>query len=117
MRERNTILISGYAKLPANITAESVFNTMVVAVRFDKRNGIILNAEASVVTDLAKNYISELFVGYNLNDGPEELLSCFEAYYYGNTKKAIETAIRMIFQRYHEFQMQNQKSQTVKNSY
>lgn len=107
MRERNTILISGYAKLPANITAESVYNTMVVAVRFDKRNGIILNAEASVVTELARTFISELFVGYNLNDGPEELLACFEAYYYGNAKKAIETAIRMVFNRYQEFKAQN----------
>lgn len=106
MRERNTILISGYAKLPANITAESVYRTMVVAVRFDKRNGIILNAEASVVTELAQNFISELFVGYNLNDGPEELLACFEAYYYGNAKKAIETATRMIFSRYQEFKAQ-----------
>ena len=107
MRERNTILISGYAKLPSNTTAENVYSTMVVAVRFDKRNGIILNAEASVVTELARTFISELFVGYNLNDGPEELLSCFEAYYYGNAKKAIETAIRMIFNRYQEFKAQN----------
>lgn len=107
MRERNTILLSGYAKLPANITAETVYDVMVVAVRFDKRNGIILNAEASMVTQLAKDFISELFVGYNLNDGPEELLSCFEAYYYGNAKKAIETAIRMVFTKYQDFMTNN----------
>jgi hypothetical protein len=103
MRERNTVLLSGYAKLPTNITAEMVFEMLAVAVLFDRRSGIILEAEASMVTNIARKFIAELLVGYNLNDGPDELMEDFETYYHGNAKRALETAIRMIFSKYQEY--------------
>ena len=103
MRERNTVLLSGYAKLPTNITAEMVYEVLAVAVLFDRRSGIILEAEASMVTNIARKFIAELLVGYNLNDGPDELMEDFETYYHGNAKRALETAIRMIFNKYQEY--------------
>lgn len=103
MGEINTILLAGYAKLPANITAETVYNTLVVVVCFDKRTGIIQDAEASVVTHLANNFIRELMVGYDLNRGPDELLEMFEHAYHGNAKRAIETALRIVFTKYREY--------------
>lgn len=103
MRERNTVLLSGYAKLPTNITAEMVYEMLAVAVLFDRRSGIILEAEASMVTNIARKFIAELLVGYNLNDGPDELMEDFETYYHGNAKRALETAIRMIFNKYQEY--------------
>ena len=69
MRERNKVLLSGYAKLPTNITAEMVYEVLAVAVLFDRRSGIILEAEASMVTNIARKFIAGLLVGYNLNDG------------------------------------------------
>ena len=100
---KNPVLLSGYAKLPSNITAETVYETLAIAVLFDKRSGIILEAEASMVTSLARRFISELLVGYNLNDGPEELMDDFERYYHGNAKRALETAMRMVFSKYQEY--------------
>jgi hypothetical protein len=107
-QNRNIVLLSGYAKLPNNITAESVYETLAVAVLFDKRSGIIVEAEASMVTNIAKSFIARLLVGYNLNDGPEELMQDFEAYYHGNAKKALETAIRMIFNKYQDYLAETQ---------
>ncbi len=109
MREKNTVLLSGYAKLPTNITAEMVYEVLAVAVLFDKRSGIILAAEASMVTNIAKKFIAELLVGYNLNDGPDELMDDFENYYHGNAKRALETAMRMIFSKYQEYVTENSK--------
>ena len=108
MRERNTVLLSGYAKLPTNITAEMVYEVLAVAVLFDRRSGIILEAEASMVTNIARKFIAELLVGYNLNDGPDELMEDFETYYHGNAKRALETAIRMIFSKYQEYVAEQQ---------
>jgi len=99
----NTVLLSGYAKLPTNITAETVYETLVIAVLFDKRSGIIVEAEASMVTQIARRFISHLLVGCNLNDGPDEVMESFEAYYHGNAKKALETAMRMIFNKYQDY--------------
>ena len=103
MHEKNTVLLSGYAKLPNNITAETVYQTLAVAVLFDRRSGIILEAEAYMVTNIAKNFIAGLLIGYNLNDGPDQLMEDFEQYYHGNAKRALETAMRMIFSKYQDY--------------
>jgi len=103
MRDWDSVLLSGYAKLPNNITAENVYTVMALAVLFDRRSGIILDAEASVVTQLAKKFIAELMVGYDLNAGPDDLIEVFENYYHGNAKKALETAMRMIFTKYQDY--------------
>ncbi len=96
-------MLSGYAKLPTNTTAEILYQFLAVAILFDKRSGIILEAEASMVTQIARKFISQLLVGYNLNDGPDELMETFEEYYHGNAKKALETAMRMIFSKYQDY--------------
>jgi hypothetical protein len=103
MRDSNAILLSGYAKLPSNITAEAVFGVLAIAVLFDKRSGVIIDAEASMVTDLSKHFVSDLLKGYNLSDGPDGLIEQFEESYLGNSKKALETAIRSIFVKYEEY--------------
>ena len=103
MNDCNSVLISGYAKLPSNITAETVYSILAIVVLFDARSGTILNAEASMVTDLARSFVSELLVGYNLNDGPEKLMQLFEEHYHGNAKKALETAVRMVFSSYQDY--------------
>jgi hypothetical protein len=103
MHDPNAILVSGYAKLPSNITAEAVYGVLAIAVVFDRRSGVILDAEASMVTELSKRFVSELLVGYSLNDGPEELIARFEEAYLGSSKKALETAIRSIFTKYQEY--------------
>lgn len=100
--KRGVILISGYAKLPANITSEEIYKTLVFVTLVDMDFGTVVKAECSVVTEVAKNFISDMIVGYNLNDGPDKLLERFESLYYGQTKKAIETSLKMIFSKYRE---------------
>jgi hypothetical protein len=102
-QEQNTVLLSGYAKLPNNTTAETVYQFLAVAILFDKRSGIILEAEASMVTSIARRFVSQLLVGYNLNDGPDDLMETFEEHYHGNAKRALETAMRMVFSKYEDY--------------
>lgn len=103
MLDGNTILISGHAKLPANTSAEAVYNTLALVVVVDKRTGVILDAEPSVVTNLAKHYINDILSGYDLNNGPELLLETFEECYHGSAKRALETAIRMVCTKYRDY--------------
>jgi hypothetical protein len=109
-QSKGIVLISGYAKLPANITSEEVYKTLVVVVLVDMEFGTVVNAECSVVTDVAKNFIASMIIGYNLNDSPDNLISRFDDAYYGQTKKAIETSIKMIFSKYKEIKNQKQFS-------
>lgn len=107
---KGTVLISGYAKLPAHITSEEVYKTMVIVALIDMEFGTIVNAECSVITEVAKNFIASMIIGYNLNNGPEKLLARFDAQYYGQAKKAIETSLKMIFAKFKEITTENQKT-------
>lgn len=98
----DVVLIAGYAKLPANITVEEVYKTLVIAALVDMEFGTVVNVECSVVTEVAKNFIAGMIIGYNLNDGPEKLIARFDRLYYGQAKKAIETSLKMIFAKYRE---------------
>lgn len=102
MRRDDKILVSGYAKLPAHITSEEVFHTAVVVLVIDMQMGTILNTECSMATELGKKFVADLLVGYNMDNGPEPIISRFDRVYYGQAKKAIITALKMIFAKYEE---------------
>ncbi|MDR0813523.1 MAG: DUF3870 domain-containing protein [Oscillospiraceae bacterium] len=101
-KKRGTVLISGYAKLPAHITSEEVYKTLVTVVLVDFESGLISAGECSVITDLSKDFIADLLRGYNLNDGPDKLMAQLELSYFGQAKKAIETSLRAIFAKYED---------------
>ena len=94
------VLISGYAKLPAHITSEEVYKTMVVVAVIDQAERIIVDAECSLVTGIARNFIEKLMVGYRMDDGPDDLLERIDKAYFGQTKSALKTAIKMICLKY-----------------
>jgi hypothetical protein len=100
--EPEKVLITGYAKLPANITCEEVYKILAVVVVVDMSTGVIEEAECSVVTGVAREFSAGIIKGYNMNDGPEELIDKFERLYQGNAKKAIQTSLKIIFKKYDE---------------
>lgn len=99
---QGVVLISGYGKLPAHITSEEVYKTMVVAVLVDMELGTVVDAECSVVTDLAKRFVAKLLIGQNLNNGSEIILDRLEKAYFGQAKRAIESSLKMIISKYQE---------------
>ena len=100
--EMEGVLISGYAKLPTNITSQEIYKTLVMVVIVDLQSGLISKAECSVVTEIAKQYVEKLVIGYNMNNGIGALIERFEILYHGQTKKAVETSLKMIFAKYSE---------------
>lgn len=96
------VLISGYAKLPAHITSEEIYHTVVLVVTVDLQMGTILGAECSLTTELAKSFVSDLMVGYNMASGPAAMIDRFDSCYFGQAKKALVTALKMVFAKYDE---------------
>lgn len=103
MNNDTAVLISGYAKLPENTAAEAMYENVVIAVVFDNRTGIIVEAEATMATELSKKFVSSLLAGYNLNDGIEPLITVFEEHYLGKVRRALESALRSVFSEYQEY--------------
>ena len=100
----DTVLISAYARLPANTTAEEVYKVLALAVLVDLDTGIITEADCSMVTELARRHVARLMTGYDLNQGIGVLVERFEHGYHGAAKRALETALKSIEKKYEELQ-------------
>ena len=100
----DTVLISAYAKLPANTTADAIYKVLDLAVLVELDPEIVTEADCSMVTELARRHVSQLIRGYDLNQGIGGLLERFEHGYHGAAKRALETALKSIEKKYEELQ-------------
>ena len=97
------VLFSGYAKLPVGITAAEMYKVIGVIVVVDMKSGLIVKADCTLATELARQYIAQCLIGYNLSNGHEELQNILERQYQGSAKKAVATAMRIIYDKYRIF--------------
>lgn len=102
-QKHNTILFTGYAKLPSNITAGEMYNVIGVIVVIDMEREEIIEADCTLATELARRYASEAMLGYNLKNGIEPLLRRIDQIYQGSAKRAIITALRVIYDKYRSY--------------
>ncbi len=90
------VFLSGYAKLPDNTTAQKLYNHLVLVVTAELPGGTILDADCTMATELARRFIRELLVGYDLHRGPDPLIELLSQSYYGHLRKALQTCIKGI---------------------
>lgn len=102
------VLLAAYAKLPGGTTAQMMYDTLVLVVIFDRASGRVVQAEASFVTGVARDFLAGLLVGYDLNRGPDELLALLQEVYFAPLKKALISAVKMIFSQYEEYKNREQ---------
>ena len=103
--QKDLVLFSGYAKLPAGITASEMYKVIGVIVIVNMETGEIVKADCTLATGVAREHVANTIVGYNLNRGPEPLQVILETVYQGSAKKAVTTAIRIIYDKYRSYKM------------
>lgn len=96
----DTIFITGYAKLPSNITAEKLYKVIAVGVEIDPHTGIIVDCDCTLATVVARSFFRKLVLGYNLSNGIEGLTKIFEIRYHGSARKAIVTGLRIMYEKW-----------------
>ena len=96
------ILFSGYAKVPTGITASEVYKVIGVVLIIDEDTETILEADCTLTTAVARNYVSSILVGKSIAD-PESLVRIVDKTYQGSAKKAIITALRIIYDKYRSY--------------
>jgi hypothetical protein len=97
------VLFSGYAKLPTGITASEIYKIIGVIVLVDMNTGEIIEADCTLATQLACKHVSGALIGHNLTNSPDHLVRLIDKIYQGSAKKAIITAIRIIYDKYHSY--------------
>ncbi|HWR40385.1 MAG TPA: DUF3870 domain-containing protein [Patescibacteria group bacterium] len=97
------VLFSGYAKLPTGITASEMYKVIGLVVVVDEESGEILEADCTLATEVARRHVSGLIEGHSLNQSPEKLVRMVDLAYQGSAKKAIITAVRIIYDKYRSY--------------
>ncbi len=97
------VLFSGYAKLPAGITASEMYKVIGLVVVIDVDSGEILEADCTLATELARRCVATALIGQTLQHGPDQAVRILDQVYQGSAKKAIITAIRIIYDKYHSY--------------
>jgi len=95
----NEIFISGYAKLPSNITASKLYEVIALVVLLDKNTGDILDAECTLSTRLGRDFVNYILIGNNIND-VEKISKEMDEKYFGTAQKAVVTAFKNCKKKY-----------------
>ena len=98
------VLFSGYARLPSNTTAQKIYEELALVVVIDMSTGVVHNVECTMVTGLAKEFVSNLIIGYDMKQGIDPLVKLIERKYQGHLKKALINAIKMVGNQFTELQ-------------
>ncbi|MBP2243126.1 hypothetical protein J2Z40_003714 [Cytobacillus eiseniae] len=96
----DTIVCTGYSRLPDGMAAKNLFGVMGVGFEIDPETDCIVNASSTFVTNMCTDFIRNIFTGHDLKEGLEAPIEKFEKRYFGLGKKAIVSAMRDAYNQY-----------------
>jgi len=100
--QNRRVLFSGYAKLPTGITASEIYKVIGVVISIDEDTALIMEADCTLATEVARKHVSSILIGKSINN-PDQLVRIVDKTYQGSAKKAIITAIRIIYDKYRSY--------------
>jgi hypothetical protein len=107
MESKDTIICTGYSRLPDGMAAKNLYGVMGVGFEIDPETDFIVNASCTFVTNMCTDFIKEILKGHDLKTGIEDPIKRFEARYFGLGKKAIITAMRDAYNQYSIYKSMN----------
>jgi hypothetical protein len=100
MEPRETLFVTGYAKLPSGITAAELYKVVGLGLEVDASNGTVVAAECTLVTEVGRNFVARLLVGRSIDTDLAAMVQSIEGRYLGSAQKAIVTALRVCHDKY-----------------
>ncbi len=98
---KKTSYVSSYAKLPVGTPSENVYKSLDIGLIINTETGIIENASVTLLTDVAAEFLTNIIVGFNINDNNlDVLLDEIKERYHGSAQKAIIVAIKKVVEKY-----------------
>ena len=77
-----------------------MYTILSVVCEVDMETGVIVAAEFTVATDLAKQYLNRLLSGRNLGSDEDAIVAELEQCYFSGTQKALIQCFRDMAKRY-----------------
>lgn len=100
--DRNEIFVTGYAKLPQGITATELYTVIAVGMLLDADTGVIIEIDCSLVTSVARNFVSKIMVGRNIED-IDKIENVFNEKYHGSARKALISSFRTCNEKFVQY--------------
>jgi len=97
----STSVFVGHAKPPANTVSGQMYTILSVVCEVDMDTGVIVAAEFTVATALARDYLNRLMSGRNLATEEDAIVAEIERCYFSGTQKAIIQCFRDMAKRFH----------------
>ena len=96
----STSIFVGHAKPPANTVSGQMYTILSVVCEVEMDTGVIVAAEFTVATELAKDFLNRLLAGRNLGADEDAIVAKLERCYFSGTQKALVQAFRDMSKRY-----------------
>lgn len=98
-----TVFIAGYARLPAGMAAQNMYDTLTITAEIDKKYGVIVSTSCTLATKHGRGYVESLMKGHSLQDGIDELTEHVKEHYLGKAGNAIQSALKDLYKQYEVF--------------
>ena len=97
MRDHDTYLFSGYARLPQNVSHQAMYKRVGMVVEVD-RHGLIVGCSSTLVTELARDFLDRLLRGCSALDERDLMEELVRRHYRAHSQGALIFALRKVFE-------------------
>lgn len=95
-----TIVISGTARLPENITAKHVFGYFTIEMEVDPTDSKIVDCSCTMVPFLGQKILCNVLLGYGIEKGIRNAVKEVERRFFSVTKRAVIAALEDAYKWY-----------------
>lgn len=96
----STVFISSYAKAPLNTAMSEDHKYIGIMLEISKVDHIIVNADATFITELARDYFKRLVVGIDITDNLSPLIKEIEENFLIASNSSLVVALKSAQQKY-----------------
>lgn len=105
--EKHVYIIS-YAKLPSNVSAAVYVGHLGLGFIVNHQTGVIEDISCTLLTKVARNFLKNLIIGYNIHENSiEPLIEKVKLLFHGNSQKAICVVLKDNYNKYNEWKNRN----------
>lgn len=97
MKDQDTYLFSGYARLPQNVSHQALYKRVGVVVEVDG-HGVVVSCSSTLVTELARDFLDRLLRGCSTIDDRDLMEALVRRHYRAHSQGALVFALRKVFE-------------------
>ena len=94
------IIISGYARLPENVTARHVFGYFSIELEVNTNNDEIVDCSTTMLPGLGQKILDNALLGNEVEKGLKQAIREIEERFFSVTKKAVIAALQDVYKWY-----------------